>query len=260
MKKFCIGILTLCSLAAAGSNVIFLEGRYQNKNLYVQNGLGGSGVGFCAFEVKVNGHVTTDEVNSTAFEIDLSAYKLTMGEKVTIEIYHKDDCSPKVLNPEALKPKPSFEIANMSIDREGLLKWTTKSESGPLPYVVEQFKWNKWVYVGTVEGVGTAGNHDYVFKVTPTSGENKFRVKQVGFNGELRKSDPVVLNSLMETPSYTVNDNKIAFSSDTGYEVYDYFGNVVKKGYGNTCEISNLTKGTYYLCYDNTMTEVKKKK
>src|SRR2546430_1080066 len=107
----------LCS-AFMSSNVLLLEGRYQNKNLYIQNALGASGVGFCAYEVKVNGQVTTDETQSTAFEIDLSSFKLEMGEKVTIEIIHKEDCKPKVLNPEVLKPKPTFEVDNISVNAE----------------------------------------------------------------------------------------------------------------------------------------------
>jgi hypothetical protein len=256
MKKTGFICLSLFSVFCVRANVLLVEGRYQNKNLYIQNGMGSSGVGFCAYEVKVNGQVTTDEVNSTAFEIDLSPFKLTMGEVVVVEILHKEDCKPKVLNPDALKPQPTFDISSITIDKEGLLKWNTKNESGPLPYVVEQYKWNKWVYVGTVEGIGNASPHEYVFKVTPHSGENKFRVKQIGFNGASKNSNPVVFNSLMETPSFQVNSNAISFSSDTGYEVYDYFGNVVKKGFGNNCDVSNLNKGKYFLCYDNIFTEL----
>ncbi|PJC62331.1 MAG: hypothetical protein CO022_05125, partial [Flavobacteriales bacterium CG_4_9_14_0_2_um_filter_32_27] len=55
------------------AGVIVLEGHYQGKNLYVQNPFAGSGVGFCTFEVTINGDVTTDEVNSSAFEIDFTA-------------------------------------------------------------------------------------------------------------------------------------------------------------------------------------------
>ncbi len=259
MKRFTFGLLFLTSVAVSGANVLLLEGRYQNKNLYIQNGTGQSGVGFCAFEVKVNGKVTTDEVNSTAFEVDLTPFKLTMGDKVTIEIYHKENCKPRVLNPEALRPMPTFEVKTLSLDKEGILKWSTTNESGPLPYIVEQFKWNKWVYVGTVEGIGTPEAHDYVFKVSPHSGENKFRVKQIGFNGTIKTSNPVSLQSFMDEPNFKVTGKEITFSNDTGYEIYDQFGNVVKKGYGNVCNIENLKKGNYWLCYDNKITEMRKR-
>jgi hypothetical protein len=259
MKTITFGLLFVSSLALSGANVLLLEGRYQNKNLYIQNGTGQSGVGFCAYEVKVNGTVTTDEVNSTAFEVDLTPFKLTMGDKVTIEIYHKEDCKPKVLNPEALRPMPTFEIKSITLNKEGILKWSTTNESGPLPFIIEQFKWNKWVYVGTVEGLGSPVTHDYVFKVTAHSGENKFRVKQVGFNGTIKTSSAVTLQTFMDEPTYRVTNKEVVFSNDTGYELYDPFGNVVKKGYGNICDISNLKRGDYWLCYDNKITEMKRR-
>src|ERR1044071_7067750 len=86
------------NVCSAQGNVIVLEGNYQGKPLYVQNPFGPGGVGFCVTEVKVNGNITTDETNSSAFEIDLKAQKLAPGEKVEVRIMHKDGCKPKVLN------------------------------------------------------------------------------------------------------------------------------------------------------------------
>ena len=125
------------------------------KNVYVLNSFGSSGVGFCAREIKVNGVITTDETNSSSFEIDLAALKLKYGQSVTIEIDHSEGCTPKVLNMEDLKPKPTFEIMTMNISPSGLLKWSANNETGSLPYIIEQFKWNKWVPIGEIQGVGT---------------------------------------------------------------------------------------------------------
>lgn len=260
MRKLFASIVLFFTLGVAfASSTLLVEGKYQNKNLYVQNFFGGSGIGFCAFEVKVNGNITTDEVNSSAFEIDLGAQKLKFGDKVVIEILHKDGCQPKVLNMEDLKPKPSFEVLTMNITSSGLLKWTTKMEGGSLPYIVEQFKWNKWVPVGEVDGVGTPDQHEYSFQVTTHSGENKFRVKQVGTGNQPRYSNNVVLNSMIEKPKFEVKSNVLSFSYETGYEVYDSYGIVVKKGFGKEVKIENLDKGKYYLCYDNQITEFSKK-
>src|SRR3954463_12316215 len=103
MKKLITTLFLFLFINSINSATLVVEGKYQNKNLYVQNFFGGSGVGFCAFEVKVNGNITTDEVNSSAFEIDLASLKLKYGDKVTVEILHKDGCMPKVLNVEDLK-------------------------------------------------------------------------------------------------------------------------------------------------------------
>lgn len=252
----------LTSAALAGN--IVLEGNYQGKNLYVKNAFAGTGVGFCVFEVTVNGSVTTDEWNSSAFEIDLSILDLELGDQIVVVIKHKDDCpTPKVLNPEVLNPKSTFKTQSINVSSDGLLTWKTTDEAGVLTYVVEQYRWNKWVYVGEVDGAGRTGKtNSYSFQVTPHSGKNKFRVKQVDYTGVPRYSPAAEFTSTIPVvtgPGSKV-DNSITFSSETMYEVYDIHGNIVKKGYSNKIDASNLKKGIYYLNYDNTTIEFMKKK
>ncbi len=254
---FIFSLITMISK----SNVLVVEGKFQNKNIYIQNSFGSNGVGFCTTEIKVNGKITTDEINSSAFEIDLASMNIKTGQKVTIEIIHKNDCVPVVLNPEVLKPRPTYEVVSMNINSSGILKWTSKNESGPLPYIIEQFKWNKWVIVGEVQGIGTSENHDYSFQVLTHSGENKFRVKQTGLGVAAKYSNSVALNSMTDKPTFMFSKNKkaIQYSFETSFEVYDAFGTIVKKGFGNETNIENLPKGKYYLCFDNQVSEFDKK-
>lgn len=252
---FALFITGLCNAAT-----LVIEGKYQNKNLYVQNGFVSSGVGFCAKEIKVNGKITTDETNSSAFEIDLAALQLKYGEKVVIEIVHTSGCTPKVLNVDDLRPRPTFEMLAMSVSSSGLLTWKTENESGSLPYIIEQFKWNKWVPVGEVNGIGTDETHEYSFQVSMHSGENKYRVKQKGQNLIPRVSKEVAVVSYAPKPSFAIPKDRssIDFSAETSYEIYDVYGVVVKKGFGKQIITSNLKRGDYYVCYDNTMWEFKK--
>jgi hypothetical protein len=264
MKKILgIGLMVCCfTLVYANAGVLIVEGKYQQKNLYIQNGFSSNGVGFCAYEVKVNGQVTTDEVNSSAFEIDFTPFKFKAGDKITIEIGHKDGCMPKILNPEAIKPRPTFDLLSIDINKDAVLTWGTKNELGSLPYIIEQFKWNKWVYVGEVSGDGTPQQHIYKFNISPTSGENKFRVKQIGYGGIPRYSKEVIYTSLMDKPSFKLSEDSksVSFSNETTFEVYDYYGNVLKKGFGSGVDISGLNRGKYYLCYDNVVSEIEKKR
>jgi len=110
-SKLLLLLLSISTLVLGQNNEtsIIHEGHYQGKNLYVQNPFSGSGVGFCVIAVYVNGDVTTDQVNSSAFEIDFSNLSLKVGEPVTVKIQHKLDCLPKVLNPEVLRPRSTFE-------------------------------------------------------------------------------------------------------------------------------------------------------
>ncbi len=242
----------------ASSATLVIEGKYQNKNILVHNSIAKSGVGYCAKEIKVNGIITSDETNSSAFEIDLTALKLKIGEKVVIEIVHEKDCRPKILNPEDLFPKPTFEILAMNLGIDGVLTWSTKNESGALPFVIEQFKWNKWVPVGEVNGNGTSSVNRYTFKVGFHSGENKFRIRQKGYNSQVKYSKDLVLQAKIKAPSIELKKESVEFDTETAFEVYDVYGINLIKGYNKSVNTKSLKSGEYYLCYDNTTISFKK--
>ncbi len=105
ITKTALIFIFLFVMACGGNkkDTIVLEGEYSGKNLFVQNPYAANGVGFCVSEVYVNGKMTSDEINSENFEIDLTAMALKEGDKVKIEINHLKDCAPKILNPEVLK-------------------------------------------------------------------------------------------------------------------------------------------------------------
>lgn len=252
-RLFSIILVALFSVCQLNAGVIVLEGHYQGKNLYVQNPFAGSGVGFCTFEVTINGSVTTDEVNSSAFEIDFANFKLNVGDPVIVKIKHKDDCKPKVLNPEVLKPKSTFEIVAIKVEGKGKFTWSTKNEAGKLNYIVEQYRWNKWIKVGEVDGLGAASQNNYEFNITPHSGENKFRVKQVDYSGTPRYSQSArFLSDIGEiTFSPKKASKEVIFTGETLFEIYDTYGGIVKKGFGKTINVTNLKQGMYYLSYDN---------
>jgi|TARA_R110002050_G_scaffold178948_1_gene312190 hypothetical protein len=254
-KSLVISVLCLLFAITANAGILVLEGHYQGKNLFVKNSFGGSGVGFCVFEVTVNGELSTDEINSSAFEIDFNNFKLKLGDPIIVNIKHKDDCDVQVLNPDVLKPKSTFNTSQISFDKNGVLNWTTNNETGEMDYIVEQFRWNKWVKVGEVKGKGVPGAHKYSFKVTPHSGANKARVKQVDYTGKPRYSPAAEFTSSVPEISLegkTKFKDEIAFSNgETLYEIYDKYGNIVKRGFGSKANISTLEKGIYYLSYDN---------
>lgn len=255
-----VGLFVVNSYAGT----ILLEGNYHGKNLYVQNPFASEGVGFCTFEVKVNGQVTTDEINSSAFEIDLSFFQLQLGSPVEIRISHKDDCKPKVVNPEVLKPMSTFEVTVIGISKEGVLEMTTTNETGKLPYVIEQFRWNKWVEVGEFEGKGDPEKNEYKEQLTTIhSGPNRFRVKQKDRRSKPRYSFEAKLNSPLPEVTFEPGDGKkvsdaINFSSSTLYEIYNAYGNIVAKGVDKRVDVSGLEKGVYYLNYGTQTATFKK--
>ncbi|MCK4664449.1 MAG: hypothetical protein KAT68_16390 [Bacteroidales bacterium] len=260
-KKLILFIILITSVFSSFAGEIVLEGIYQGKNIYVMNPFASSGVGFCIYEVIVNGQVSTDEINSSAFEIDLSVFQFNKGDKIIIIIKHKENCLPKILNPEVLKPKSTFIVSLIKVEKGGTLKWTTTSESGQLTYTVEQFRWNKWVRVGKVQGNGTSGTNNYSIKVKPHSGINKFRVKQIDYTKKPRYSKEATFRSMSPPVTYSPEKptTEIVFSNETMYEIYDYYGNLVLKGFGAKINISRLKSDTYFINYD-IKTETFKKK
>ena len=51
----------------------------------------------------------------------------------------------------------------------------------------------------------------------------------------------------------------IEFAEESSFEVFNKFGELVKKGYANHINVSNLSGDTYYMNFGNTTAEFKKK-
>jgi len=232
---------------------IVIDGYYQGKDLYVKNPVGPKGVGFSVYEVQVNGEITADEINSSAFIVDLHSLDLDIGDKITVSIIYHDDSNPKVLNPEAVLPQSTYEVVSMDLTQQGLLTWTTNNEIGELPYKVQQFKWNKWITAGEVDGMGRNKGNSYHFQADLHSGRNTFRIAQLTSQGKLRTSESVYLSSnkvltLNTELEHVLSD--IRFSDKTNYEIFDAYGRIVKRGYDSVIDVKKLSKGQYYLNFD----------
>lgn len=243
-----------------------IEGFYQGKNLYVQSSLCGDGFGFCATKVTVNGNIIPSQTGKGAFEINFNNFNFTIGEHVFIVIEHNTDCKPKIINPEVLLPNSTFVVESIKCNEKGELKWSTTNESGKLVYQIEQYKWNKWIVIGEVNGEGKSSKTDYSFDIIPHSGENKIRVSQTDNTGNKRTSKEIKFVSNVKSPELiTENDYKsIKFvvngkSVETKYEIFDAFGNILKKGLNDEVDFSNLEKGIYYVNFDNENQKIVKK-
>ena len=256
--KNLITLLFLLLINFAGIAALSVEGTYQGKNLYVQNPMDDEGFGYCATKVTVNGDIMPGGTSMGAFEIDFSMFNIAIGEPVFIVIEHHDGCKPKILNPEVLLPRSTFNVVSMNVSGDGTVNWKTTGEQGKLPFVIEQYRWNKWVAVGEVAGKGSVGENSYDFKISPHSGENTIRIVQVDHSGTKRPSKEVKFVS--KTPAVTKTPVKVkdeikfvsnGAPAETRYEIYDAYGNIVKKGVGSSVNCGNLLRGVYYINFDN---------
>jgi hypothetical protein len=258
MKKYIVWFCSFLLIAASHAATLSIEGSYQGKNLYIQNPTDEDGFGYCATKVLVNGDVMPGGTSLAAFGVDFAQFNVKVGDPVFIVIEHHDGCKPKILNPEVLLPKSTFDINTISVSNIGRLDWMSTNEKGKLPYVVEQYRWNKWIAVGEVQGKGLESLNKYEFEVKPHSGENILRVAQYDHSGRGRYSPEVKFNSTVLEVSKrpSIVKDKIEFYAnalpvETRYEIYDAYGNIVKKGVGSMVNCANLVKGVYYINYDN---------
>ena len=102
-------------------------------------------------------------------------------------------------------------------------------------------------------GNGTSGKNVYRFQVSLTSGTNRFRVAQKSYEGEWRKSQTVEVPSSITpvTFHYDKKTKLVVFSGETFYELYNPYGQIVKRGFGSSLDLTTLQKGEYYISYDN---------
>ncbi len=255
-------LFILNSLGSVCAQPLVIKGIYQGKDLYIKNPFAPDGVGFCINDVYVNDQLTRDEVNSSAFAIDFQILGIKVGTPLEVVINHKDGCKPMILNPESIKPHSTYEITDIGVKGK-TLTWAAKNERGSLPYVIEQYRWNKWVKAGEVPGDGTADETTYSLDLDPYFGENKVRVKQTDYTGKPKYSKSVTFNPGTSKITFSPQkpDTEIKFSGPTRFEIFDVYGNLVKTGLGKSVDVADLQSGaTYYLNYDNSFGETFRKK
>ena len=254
--------LLLCiSPVLQGQKSIELGGLFQGENLLVVNEPSADGVGFCCYEVRVNGMLTADAVNSHAFEIDLGSLGLPLGKGVSIRLKHRSGCAPRILNPEVILPTPGFQLVAFEAASSGEVSWTTVDEHGRMPFVLQQFKWGKWVDVVRLDGRGGPEEQIYSTTVQPVRGENLLRLTHLAPDGTLAvKGEARFEGDVPElTMEYDQKKQVLTFSGSTQYELVDEFGTVVLRGVGSIATLRYLARGEYFVNF-GAGTEVLRKR
>jgi len=257
IRRGALAGMMLAGFSQVAKANLSIEGHYQGKNLIVQSPESEDGFGYCISKVTVNGQVSSAGYQTSAFQIDLTEFDINIGDEVLVLLEHEDGCKPKLINPEVLLPKSTYILSDISCTADGILEWSTTGENGKLTYQIEQYKWNKWIVIGEVSGIGTSAENNYKFNVSPNSGENKVRVSQTDNTGKKRVSREVVFTcTTCPEPEMEKTEEGIAFENNgkpvtTKYEIYDAYGNIVKKGMAELVKCGNLKKGVYHVNYDN---------
>ncbi len=258
-KPFLLTLLLLFAINVFAGEII-LKGNYYGFNLHVINPSDGDG--FCVTAVLVNDKPTMDEINSNAFEVDFSLLNLKIGDPVTVIINHKNTCKPEVINPKALQVVEKLSFISPKVDKTGTkINWGIKGDLMDEPMIIEQFRWNKWMKIGELLATDSVKNNSFSLEIKPHSGINQFRILFTDEN-----DNPVyskIIKYTSRNPAITLLSAKVTdklnFSGDTQYEIFDLKGNFISEGFGKEADVSDLEKGKYWLNFDNTSINFTKK-
>ncbi|MFT5749801.1 MAG: hypothetical protein ACI93S_001070 [Ancylomarina sp.] len=241
----------------ASSQELNIKGVFTGANVYVVNPFVDSEDRFTIDSISINDKEYTEDLESSAFEIDLAHMGFKLGEDLRFCIHYKDSIKPSILNIEALKALSSFKMKDAYVDEDQFFNWKCSNEVGSLPFNIQQYRWNKWVTVGQLRGIGTSGLNHYRIKVPVHSGDNMFRIHQVDYTKKDNYSDTIRYTSELK-PVQLVNKKvktELKFSSPTQFQIFDLFGNLIYDGYGGEVRFDDLIPGKYYVNFDNTIGE-----
>lgn len=247
--------------ASSNYKSISINGNYYGKNLIVINPIVNDE--FAVESVIVNGITTSDEIKSSAFEIDFSLLKLNIGDTVSVNIKYKSELeTPIIFNPEVIENNTSFVFSSVEIDKKAeYLFWSINAVESIEKFEVEQFRWEKWVHVAYVSPNDSVLKNVFQCKINSHNGKNAWRVKSISSNGNLSFSKPVKYSNRIPEVSMDnakVSD-KISFSASTMYQIYSDKGEKLLSGSASVIDVSTLQPGNYWINYDNKTESFKKK-
>jgi hypothetical protein len=249
-KIFVLFLFTAASLTTFAGEIV-IKGNYYGFNLYIDNP--SVGKGFCVTKVLVNDVETKDEIQSNSFEVDFSQLNIKIGDPITVVIKHKDGCTPAIANPKALQKSVPVTFAYAKMDKSGKLTWGITGEMPDDVFIIEQFRWNKWVKIAEVSSSDTLRKNSYAYEFAPHFGMNQFRIIRNDDNGNPVYSKLIKYTSRtteINLESVKVSD-KLIFSAETQYEIFDMKGNFITEGFGKEVDVTDLEKGKYWVNFDN---------
>ncbi len=248
--------LLISNILFAGS--IILTGVYQGKNIYVQNPFTSNMQDFCTEDVFVNDIKIMSNIKQSAFEIDLSQFNI--NDQIRIKIIHKDDCKPRVLNPQVIRQKSAFLFTSFVIDHEQL-NWATKGEKTGSKISIEQFIYNNWVSIKDMPAKGSATLNNYISEELHHSGTNKYRIKYTELDAQVFYSRVLEHTSTKEPVTFYPKraSTTLYLSRQTNYEILNSDGALVRKGNAKDIPVEDLKTGVYYLNVDNKTEKFLKK-
>ncbi len=245
----------------AQPEVLSVSGQYYNENIFIYNPTVGDN--FSIQSLRINDTEVSSDFSSNGIELDLGSYNLKKENPIIISIVYDSAHPPVIINPEAIMPLESFRISKPRYLKNNKLRLSIQGVPRNTPIIVEQYKWDTWREVASVNSNEPVDKNTYEVKINPHSGKNIYRVKSTNVKGT-----EIISRSCIFSPKNVQNisiqkkisSKEIQFSAKTEYEIYTLEEKLVLNGNDRYIDISSLKKGKYLLFFDNKVIQFKKKK
>ena len=230
---------------------------YKGDKLFLKN-IFNSNAKKCIDSIKINNQDVKLSENSLIYVLDPGEYEVKIGQNFIIQLFYQNDCIPRFFNfPLTHKKTPILE--NAYIDSARNIIWDSQNESQNTTYLIQHYKWNRWVTIKEINVQIKKGANQYSFTPNYHSGINKFKIKQLD-SVQIKSISKILI---YDTPKvckpikmFNSQNNIIEFSDSTHYELYDSEGVKLNRGFRKEIDIRNLKKGIYFLNYDNITGEI----
>ena len=156
--------------------------------------------------------------------------------------------------------KTDHNIIYINIDTAtGTLSWKTKLEEDTGSYSVEDVRWSKFMRLTRVKK--KPGEMVYYSVHVPVdSGLYKICIRSFDKDGRA-KAKIIEIPQPIEKPHGIIDAKDLLFMYHISrFQIYDRYGKLLKEGYAEKIDVSDMDSGVYYWNYDNTCSEFIRKK
>lgn len=144
----------------------------------------------------------------------------------------------------------------IAITDDQAITWTVENDCKKAVYQIKEFRWSKWILLGTVNSKGK-GTNDYSFSLSDACDLYKIRID---LKGDRRcRSEPYDFYGSPSAIGYMVGVTNIVFTGSTRYEIFSKEGIRVLTGCAEKVRVAELKKGAYYLNYGKQMVKFLRK-
>ena len=239
--------------------VIKFAGVYKGKSLFIFNPYLKENKEFCINHVKINDKKVKLNYRTTSMEVNFSGFEKYIP--VNLEINHKGECKPRILNRDAIIIHSSFNFEDINLT-DTTLNWQTKGDHQQGIYIISYLKYGIWREDTIINAKGVFEGAEYSLDVALRTGSNKYRIKYLLPDGRYLFSKEVE-NEFYPVPveisPFEVTD-KLNLSRATPWEITTEEGDVLLSGDIKVIPLRKLKAGRYFIRFGEQAEEFVKLK